>query len=110
MMKPKAADKIIHMGTKSAGFSVMRLAPVRAVRGQRGGRLHERSRDPLRSVPGCVRALAIAEDGLTIEIQWTAADVAPFKAGAPHAGAHPLDNKVAFQLGDGADDDHDGAA
>ena len=38
------------------------------------------------------------------------ADVAAFEPGAPHAGAHPLDDQVAFELGDGADDDHDGAA
>ena len=26
--------------------------------------------------------------------------------GAPHTGAHPLDDQVALQLSDGADDDH----
>jgi hypothetical protein len=30
--------------------------------------------------------------------------------GAPHAGAYPLDDQVAFQLGDSADDDDDGPA
>ena len=33
-----------------------------------------------------------------------------FEPGAPHAGADPLDDQVAFEFGDGADDDHDGAA
>ena len=111
MMKPKAADRIIHMGTKSAGFSVMRLSPIglglfvdNAVDG--------RTRDPvrLRDLAQAVAALAIAEDGLAIEIQRPAADVASFEAGAPHAGAHPLDDQVAFEFRDGPDDDHDGAA
>src|SRR4051794_30352028 len=53
---------------------------------------------------------AIADDGIAIEFKRPAADVAPFEPGAPHAGAHPLDNKVAFELGDGADDDYYGAA
>jgi hypothetical protein len=35
--------------------------------------------------------------------------MAAFKAGAPHAGAHPLDDQVALELGDGADDDDQGA-
>ena len=33
-----------------------------------------------------------------------------FKTGAPHAGAHPLDDEAAFKFGDGADDDYDGPA
>ena len=37
-------------------------------------------------------------------------DVPAFEPGAPHAGADPLDDQVAFKLGDGADDDDDGAA
>ena len=57
-----------------------------------------------------VAVLAIAKDGLAIEIERPAADVTAFEAGAPHAGAHPLDDQVAFEFGDGADDDHDGAA
>ncbi len=39
-----------------------------------------------------------------------ASDVPAFETSAPHAGAHPLDDQVAFELGDGADDDDDGAA
>ena len=30
--------------------------------------------------------------------------------GPSHAGAHPFDNQVTFQLGNGADDDDNGAA
>jgi uncharacterized protein Yka (UPF0111/DUF47 family) len=48
--------------------------------------------------------------GFTIEIKRPAADMATLKAGAPHAGADPLDNKVAFQLRDRPDDHHDGPA
>ena len=55
-------------------------------------------------------ALAIAKDGFTIEIERPAADVTSFEPGAPHAGAHPLDDQVAFEFGDGADDDDDGPA
>ena len=49
-------------------------------------------------------------DGFTVEFERLAADVTAFEPGAPHAGADPLDDQVAFQFGDGADDDHDGAA
>lgn len=53
---------------------------------------------------------SIAENGRSVDIEWTAADVSAFELGAPHAGAHPLDDKISFQLGDGADDDDHGAA
>jgi hypothetical protein len=36
--------------------------------------------------------------------------VAAFELGPPHAGTHPRDDKVAFQLCDRADDHHDGPA
>ena len=58
------------------------------------------------------KALALAAvplDGSIVEYQRVAADVLAFKAGAPHAGAHPLDNKVAFEFGDGAYDHDDGS-
>jgi hypothetical protein len=54
--------------------------------------------------------LAVSLDGEVIEDQRISADVLSFKPGAPHAGAHSLDDQVAFQLGDCADDDHDGPA
>ena len=37
-------------------------------------------------------------------------DVTAFEPGPPHAGADPLDNQVALELGDGSDDDHHGSA
>ncbi len=54
--------------------------------------------------------LTVSLDGGIIQDQWVAADVLAFETGAPHAGAHPLDDQVAFQFGDGADDDDDGPA
>ena len=53
---------------------------------------------------------AVTEDGGAIEVERGAADVPAFQLGPAHTGPNPLDNKVAFQLGDGADDDDDGAA
>ena len=55
MMKPKAADTSIHMGKVAIDSLVMRLAPGKAVHGQRGGRSHERSSETSRSGPGCGR-------------------------------------------------------
>ena len=51
-------------------------------------------------------SLAVADDSATIDVQWPAPDMPALELGAPHAGAHPLDDQVAFQLGDGTDDDH----
>src|ERR1700746_2315237 len=53
---------------------------------------------------------AIATDGLMIQHKPSASDVTSFELGAPHAGAHPLDDQVAFKLGDRPDDDHDGTS
>ena len=53
---------------------------------------------------------AVALDGSIVECQWLTADMLAFEAGAPHAGAHPLDDQVAFEFGDGADDHDDGPA
>ena len=52
---------------------------------------------------------AVALDGGIVQHERAAADVLAFEAGAPHAGADPLDYQVAFEFGDGADDDDDGA-
>src|ERR1700676_2592088 len=54
--------------------------------------------------------LTVLLDSGAVEYQRPAADVLSFQTGAPHAGAHPLDDQTAFQLSDGADDDHDGTA
>ena len=55
-------------------------------------------------------AAVIAENGLAVELERTAPDVPAFEPGAPHAGAHTLDDEVALEFGDRADDDHDGPA
>jgi hypothetical protein len=47
---------------------------------------------------------AVVLDGSPVECQRLAADLRAFKPDAPHAGAHPLDDQAAFQLGDAADD------
>ena len=49
----------------------------------------------------------VALDSGVVQFQRIAADVPAFETGAPHAGAHPYDDQIALQLGDGADDDHD---
>src|ERR1019366_8967199 len=54
--------------------------------------------------------LTVLNDCGPVEIKGSASDVAAFEASAPHAGAHSLDDQVAFQFGDGADDDHDSPA
>jgi hypothetical protein len=57
------------------------------------------------------QALALAAIALypdVIQLERITADVAAFKTGASHAGAYPLDDKVTFQFGNGADDDDDG--
>ena len=46
-------------------------------------------------------------DGCMVELQRSATDALAFEAGAPHSGAHPFDDQVAFEFGDGADDDND---
>jgi hypothetical protein len=46
-------------------------------------------------------AATVAENGLAVDVERGAADAASFQFGAAHAGPYALDNKVAFQLGDG---------
>ena len=45
-----------------------------------------------------------------VQFQRFASDVLPLQPGAPRAGAHSLDNQVAFEFGNSADDDDDGSA
>ncbi len=61
-------------------------------------------------MPQTLPAPPIAEDCFAIHFERLAPDVPSFEAGAAHAGADPLDNKVALQLGYSADDDQDGPA
>ncbi len=53
---------------------------------------------------------AISTDGFVVEDKWHASDVPAFEPGAPHTGADPLDDQIAFKLGYCSDDDDDGAA
>jgi len=55
-------------------------------------------------------ALAVAEDSFAIDGDGLPADVPALEPGAPHAGAHPLDDQVAFKLRDRTDDDDDSPA
>lgn len=55
-------------------------------------------------------ALAIPEDGGAIEVERRPSDTLALEPGAAHAGAHSLDDQVAFQFSDRADNDDDGAA
>ena len=54
--------------------------------------------------------LTILLDGGAVQYQRSSADSLAVEPGAPHAGAHPLDDQRAFQLSDGTDDDDDGPA
>ena len=53
---------------------------------------------------------AIPQDADAIEVEWFAANVAAFQLGAAHASAQPLDDEVAFEFRNGADDHDDGPA
>jgi hypothetical protein len=48
--------------------------------------------------------------GLSIDIEWSSSDALTFQLGAPHAGAHSFNDKVALELCDGADDHDHGSA
>ncbi len=54
--------------------------------------------------------LPVTTDGSAVEIKGRPTDVPAFKASAPHAGAHSLDDQVAFEFSDRSDDHDDGAA
>jgi hypothetical protein len=55
-------------------------------------------------------AVTVTENGGAVEVEWGATDMPAFQFGAAHTSSYAFDNKVTFQLGDGADDDDDGAA
>ena len=46
-------------------------------------------------------------DGSMVQFQRVASDVAAFEPGTPHAGAHSLNDQVAFKLGHGANNNND---
>jgi len=58
----------------------------------------------LRQLAQAVPSLTVPLDGGAIENQGFPSDVSAFELGAPHAGAHSLDNQTALQFSDGADD------
>ena len=64
----------------------------------------------LRQLAQALTVLTVAKDRAAVEIERLTSDVPAFEAGASHAGAHPLDDQVAFQFRDRSDDDHDGPA
>jgi len=64
----------------------------------------------LRDLAQAQAAASIAEDGIAIKLERMTTDMSAFQPGAPHAGAHPLDDQVAFKLGHHADDGDNGTA
>jgi hypothetical protein len=63
-----------------------------------------------RQVAEGLAVLPITEQRNAIDLQWSPADLLTFEAGTPHPGAHSFYNKVAFEFGDGADNDDHGPA
>ena len=57
-----------------------------------------------------VAAPAVPKDGSVIELERPVSYGTTFETGAPHAGAHPLDDQVALELGDSSDNEDNGAA
>src|SRR3954452_5798486 len=49
----------------------------------------------------------VMSNGAVIELQREPADVTTFQFGAPHPGANSFNDQVAFEFGDGTDDDDD---
>lgn len=54
-------------------------------------------------------SVAILEDSNAIYVERPTANMSSFQSGATHACAHPLDDEISFQLGDGTDDDDNGS-
>src|SRR6476646_9321982 len=61
-------------------------------------------------LPQALSLAAVTPDGLLVQGQRISSDVPAFEARPSHAAANPLDDQAALELGDGADDHHDGAA
>jgi hypothetical protein len=61
-------------------------------------------------LPQAMSLATFAADRSVVKHQRVAADMAAFEAGAAHAGSDPLDDQVALQLRDGADDNDQGTA
>ena len=52
----------------------------------------------------------VTVDGFAVDFDGLTTDVASFEAGAPHAGADPLDDQIAFKFSNRSDDHDDGPA
>src|SRR3954453_5262515 len=52
-------------------------------------------------------SIAVPHASGRVKCKRRSAGVTPFELGTPHSGTNPLDDQVAFQFGDGADDNHD---
>ena len=63
-----------------------------------------------RDLAKTLSAAAIRTDCIAIENQGHATDVPALEPGPAHAGFHPLDDQIAFELGDRGDDYHDSPA
>ena len=74
--------------------------------------LHRGGRDTMAlcDLSDALATLPVLLDGEVVEYQRSSADSLAFQTGAPHSGAHPLDDQTAFQFCDGSDDDDDGSA
>ena len=53
---------------------------------------------------------ALLEHSNPIDIKWPPADMPALQPGATHSCPHPFDDEIAFELCDGANDDHDGSS
>ena len=65
---------------------------------------------PFCDLPDALATLTVLLDSSVVQYQRSSADALAFEPCAPHAGAHSFDDQRAFELSDGADDDHDGPA
>ena len=65
---------------------------------------------PFGDLTDTLAVLTVSLDGEVIQDQGSSTDLLSFEPGTPHSGAHSLDDQIAFQFSDGADDDHDSPA
>ena len=63
-----------------------------------------------RDLSDALTTLTVLLDSGIVQYEGGPSDTLAFEPCAPHAGAHSFDDQVAFEFGDGADDDYDGAA
>ena len=63
----------------------------------------------LGQLPESHAATSIAKDGIAIDVEAERVDTSAFELGTTHAGSDTLDDEVALEFGDGADDGGHGA-